>query len=123
SGHGSTERALAEVVSGNYFETLEVQPALGRVFNSNDETSPGANPVAVLSYGYWARHFGSDPEIVDKQIVVNGISLKVVGVTRAGFTGIQIGQLPDLFVPITMKPQMTPDWDGLDDRKDYWVAI
>jgi predicted permease len=123
SGHGSTERALAEVVSGNYFETLGVQPALGRVFSANDETAPGANPVAVLSYGYWTRHFGSDPEIVDKQIVVNGTSLKVVGVTRAGFTGIQIGQLPDLFVPITMKAQMTPNWNGLDDRKDYWVAI
>ena len=123
SGHGSTELAQAELVSSNYFEMLGVQPALGRVFSASDETAPGASPLAVLSYGYWARHFGSDPGILNKQIVVNGTSLTVVGVARAGFTGIQIGQLPDLFIPITMKAQMTPNWNGLDNRKDYWVAI
>ena len=123
SGLGSTQLALAELVSGNYFDTLGVQPALGRVLNANDETAPGGNPVAVLSYGYWTRQFGGDPGILNKQIVVNGTSLTVVGVARAGFTGIQIGQLPDLFVPITMKPQMTPNWNGLDNRKDYWIAI
>ena len=123
SGQGSTELAQAELVSGNYFEMLGVQPALGRVFSASDETAPGANTLAVLSYGYWARHFGSDPGILNKQIVVNGTSLTVVGVARAGFTGIQIGQLPDLFIPITMKAQMTPGWNGLDDRKDHWIAI
>ena len=123
SGQGSTELAQAELVSGNYFEMLGVQPALGRVFSASDETAPGANTLAVLSYGYWARHFGSDPGILNKQIVVNGTSLTVVGVARAGFTGIQIGQLPDLFIPITMKAQMTPGWNGLDDRKDYWIAV
>ena len=123
SGQGSTELAQAELVSGNYFEMLGVQRALGRVFSASDETAPGANTLAVLSYGYWARHFGSDPGILNKQIVVNGTSLTVVGVARAGFTGIQIGQLPDLFIPITTKAQMTPGWNGLDNRKDYWVAV
>ncbi|HWZ53141.1 MAG TPA: ABC transporter permease [Candidatus Acidoferrales bacterium] len=123
SGHGATELATAELVSGNYFEVLAVQPALGRVLSPNDETVPGANPLAVLSYGYWTRHFGSDTGIVGKQIVVNGTSLTVVGVTRSGFTGIQIGQLPDFFIPITMKAQMTPNWNGLDNRKDFWVAL
>jgi len=123
SGQGSTELAQAELVSGNYFEMLGAQPALGRVFNTTDETAPGANTLAVLSYGYWARHFGSDPGILNKQIVVNGTSLTIVGVARAGFTGIQVGQLPDLFIPITMKAQMTPGWNGLDERKDYWIAV
>ena len=75
SGHGSTELAQAELVSGNYFEMLGVQPTLGRVFSASDETAPGASPLAVLSYGYWARHFGSDSGILNKQIVVNGTSL------------------------------------------------
>jgi predicted permease len=123
SGQGSTELAQAELVSGNYFATLGVQPFVGRVFNSGDETAAGANPLAILSYGYWTRHFGSDPGILNKQIVVNGTSLTVVGVTRPGFTGIQIGQLPDLFVPITMKAQITPNWNGLDEPKDRWVAV
>src|SRR5690242_5972906 len=58
SGLGTTERAAGELVSGNYFETLEVTPALGRVFSEQDETASGANPVAILSYAYWTRHFG-----------------------------------------------------------------
>jgi predicted permease len=124
SAEGQTaEKSTGELVSGNYFEVLGVGPAVGRVLTAEDETAPGANPVAVLSYGYWARRFGGDPGILNKPLVVNGTSLIVVGVSRAGFGGIQVGQAPDLFIPITMKASMTPNWDGLADRKDHWVAI
>ncbi|HKW68726.1 MAG TPA: ABC transporter permease [Terriglobales bacterium] len=123
AGQGSTERASGELVSGNYFQVLGVAPALGRVFSLQDETAPGANPVAVLSYGYWARRFGRDPAVLNKQLTVNGTVLTVVGVARPGFTGVQIGQLPDIFIPITMKPQMTPNWNGLEDTKDNWISI
>jgi len=123
SGQGQTELANAELVTANYFEVLGVRPALGRVFNSQDETAPGANPVAVLSYGYWQRRFGRDPGILNKQLVVNGISMTVVGVVRPGFFGVQVGQTPEIFVPITMKAQMTPNWYGLADRQDHWLAI
>ena len=123
AGQGSTERARGELVSGNYFELLGVPPALGRVFSLQDETVPGANPVAVLSYGYWARRFGRNPSILNQQLTVNGTLLTVVGVARAGFTGVQIGQVPDVFVPLTMKPQMTPNWNGLESPNDHWLAI
>jgi len=123
AGQGSTERAVGELVSGNYFQVLGVTPALGRVFSLQDETAPGANPVAVLSYGYWTRHFGRDPAILNKQLTVNGTLLTVVGVARPAFTGVQLGAFTDVFIPITMKPQMTPNWNGLEDPKDHWVAI
>jgi predicted permease len=123
AGQGSTERASGELVSGNYFEVLGVPPVLGRVFSLQDETAPGANPVAVLSYGYWARRFGRDPAVLNQQLTVNGTVLTVVGVARPGFTGVQIGDLSDIFIPITMKPQMTPNWNGLENTKDNWVAI
>ena len=123
TGGGQTERANGELVSGNYFEVLGVHPALGRVLTPEDEGAPGANPVVVLSYSYWTRRFGSDPGILNKPLNVNGTPLTVVGVSHSGFTGIQIGQLPDIFVPITMKARMTPNWDGLNDLKDHWVAI
>jgi predicted permease len=119
----TAERSNGELVSGNYFEVLGVTPTLGRVFNSQDETAAGANPVAVLSYSYWTRRFGGDPGILNKELIVNGTALTVVGVTRPGFTGIQVGQVPDVFIPITMKAQMTPNWDGLAARDDHWVAI
>jgi predicted permease len=121
--NGQTERANGELVSGDYFEVLGVRPALGRMFSSDDETTPGANPVAVLSYGFWTRRFGNDPSVLNKQFIVNGASLTVVGVSRAGFDGVQVGELPDVFIPMTMKAQMTPNWDGLNDHTDYWLAI
>jgi predicted permease len=123
AGEGQSQLADGELVSGNYFQVLGVRPFLGRVLTAQDETAPGANPVTVLTYGYWSRHFGSDPNILNKQLAVNGSSLTVVGVARPGFTGIQVGQIPDLFIPITMKAQMTPNWDGLADRNDHWVTM
>jgi predicted permease len=123
SGQGDSQLANAELVSGNYFDVLGVTSSIGRVFGPGDETAKSANPVAVLSHGFWARHFGSNTQILNKQILVNGTSFTVVGVAQAGFNGVQVGQSPDLFVPITMKPQMTPNRDGLDTRRDYWVAL
>ena len=123
SAQGSSELGNGELVSGNYFTVLGVQPALGRVFDAGDETAPGANPVVVLSYGYWKRRFGLDPGILNKQLAVNGHPLTVVGVSRAGFSGVQVGLVPDLFIPMTLKAQMTPNWDGLADRDDHWLAM
>src|SRR6185369_6459211 len=123
AGEGSTERANGELVSGNYFEVLGVKPSLGRVLTPDDDQVPGAGQVAVLSHAYWSRHFGSDPGILNKNLVINDTPMTVVGVASAGFNGVQVGQTPDIFVPITMKARMTPNWDGLNDHRDYWLAI
>ena len=123
AGEGQTERANGELVSGNYFEVLGVRPALGRVFNQDDDRVAGAGHVVVVSHAYWTRHFGGDAGILNKTIIVNGTGMAVVGVTRAGFTGVQVGQTPDIFIPITMKAQMTPNSDGLNDHRDYWLAM
>lgn len=123
SGEGQTERAEGELVSGNYFDVLGVRPALGRLFTDEDDRVPGAGTVVVLSHGYWTRHFGADSGILNKTLTINGVPMTVVGVSRAGFSGVQVGQLPDIFIPITMKAQMTPNWDGLNDHRDYWLAI
>jgi predicted permease len=123
SGLGNTERGAGELVSGNYFEVLGVRPALGRIFGPQDETSAGANPVVVLSYGYWTRHFGNDPSVLNKQINVNGALLTVVGVSQPGFSGVEIGEQPDMFIPITMKQQIQPNSDPLEGRKNHWAAV
>ncbi len=124
SGQGATQSAHGALVSGNYFQTLEVQPSLGRVFTPADETAPGANTVAVLSYGYWSRQFGADPSILNKPLLVNGVPLTVVGVARKGFHGVQIGEIPDIFIPVTMKSQMMPT-EGLplEDHNDFWLPV
>jgi predicted permease len=120
---GQTERAEGELVSGDYFDVLGVKAALGRTFTPNDDLTLGAHPVVMLSHNFWSRRLASDPAVVDQTIIVNGQAMTVVGVTQPGFEGVQVGQRPDVFVPISMKAQMTPNWDGLNDRKDYWLSI
>jgi predicted permease len=121
--HGQTERGSGELVSGNYFDVLGVRPALGRLFTQEDDRVPGAQPVVVLSHAYWIRRFGGDPGILNQTLLVNNAELTVVGIAHAGFTGIQVGQSADIFVPLMMKKQMTPEHDGLQEWNNYWLAI
>ena len=118
-----TDRARAELVSGNYFDVLGVLPAVGRTLTASDDVVPGGHPVVVLSHGYWQRRFGGNAAILNKTVTVNGRAMTVVGVSRAGYAGIQPGRPADLFVPVQMKAQMTPTWDGMSDPRDYWLQI
>ena len=120
---GQTERANAELISGNYFETLGVHPALGRVLLPSDTIAPGSNPVVVLNYGYWQKRFGGNPGVLNQSLQVNDKLMTVVGVVQPGFNGIQLGMISDFYVPITMKSVITPNWDGLNDHLDYWVKV
>jgi len=121
--HGQTDRASGELVSGNYFETLGVHAAIGRVLTPADDQTQGAHPLAVLSHGYWTQHFGGDPSVLNRSVLINNTEMTIVGVAQQGFTGVQIGQAPDLFVPLMMKGQMTPLRNGLDDWNDHWLAV
>ena len=123
SSRGQTERGMGELVSGNYFEVLGVQPALGRVFTNDDDKTPGSNPVVVLSYGYWMQHFGADSSVLNQTLLVNNSQLTIVGVAQKNFTGIQVGQNPGFFVPLMMKAQMLPGRGNLEDWKDSWLAV
>ena len=120
---GRSERASGDIVSGNFFDVLGVGPAIGRVFNASDDRTPGAHPVAVLSYGYWQRRFGGDPAVLDQTLVVNGHPMTIIGVAAQGFTGMQVGSTSDVMVPMMMKAQMTPTWNDLDNRRSRWVTI
>jgi predicted permease len=121
--HSQTERAEAEIVSGNYFETLKVQPALGRPLMPSDTAAEGGNPVVVLGYGYWKKRFGSDPTILNQTLLINDHAMTVVGVLRAGFDGVELGRVPDVYIPVTMKASITPNWNGLENHKDYWITL
>ena len=114
-------RAL--LVSGNYFQVLGVGAAMGRVFDEQDDREPGAHPLVVLSHAYWTSRFGADPGMLNQTMVVNGRGMTIVGVAQKNFSGEMPGSTYDLFVPITMKKEMTPDWDAIKDRKDYWVTL
>ena len=121
--HGRTERGSGELVSGNYFEVLGVQPAIGRVFTLDDDRVPGGHPLVVLSHSYWTRHFGGDPNVLNKSVLVNNVEMTVIGVSRAGFSGVQVGQNPDIFVPMMMASQMTAGRDSLEGWNNYWMKV
>jgi putative ABC transport system permease protein len=121
--HGQTERATSELVSGNYFDVLGVRPALGRMFQQSDDVAPEANPIAVLSYGYWQRRFGGDPTILNQTIRLNNHPFTVVGVAARNFRSVVVGDAPDLFEPMLMKTQITPGWNDLDERRSRWLNI
>jgi predicted permease len=123
ASHGQTDRGSGELVTGNYFEVLGVQPAFGRVLSPADDDVQGAHPLVVLSHAYWTRHFGGDAGVLNQTVLVNNTEMTIVGVAQGGFTGIQVGQMPDIFVPMTMKGQMTPIRNGLDDWNDSFLAV
>ena len=115
--------AQAELVSGNYFDVLGVHPAAGRLFVQSDDTQPEANPIVALSYGYWQRRFGSDRQIIGQSILINGHAFTVVGIAPPSFQSVQMGYVPDIYVPITMKKTITPDEDDLLNRRSRWLNI
>jgi putative ABC transport system permease protein len=123
ASQGQTERGRAELVTGTYFEVLGVGPAIGRVFSQDDDRVPGGHPLAVLSYNYWTRRFGGDPSVLNKTVLINNVAMTIVGVSRAGFTGIQVGQTPDVFVPMAMASQMTFDPEALTGWNNYWMKV
>src|SRR5579862_248184 len=108
SAEGQTERISAELVSGNYFQVLGVEALIGRTLIPDDTRVADAEPVVVLSNGFWKRRFGSDPGIVGKTIRVDGYPMTVVGVTPAGFEGMEVGVAPEVRLPLTMFRAMIP---------------
>jgi len=121
--HKQPDLVGAELVSGNYFDVLGLQPALGRLFVAADDVVPDANPVVVLSFTYWQRRFATDPGIVNQSILVNGHPFTVVGVAQPGFHSVVMGDMPDVFVPMMMKMQIIPGRKDLDDRRSSWLNI
>ncbi len=121
---GQSERAVGELVSGNYFETLGVQPFLGRLIGPQDDRTPGAHPVAVLSFAYWQRRFGSDPAIVGKCLILNNNSIPIIGITPPRFYGTELARNPDIRVPMVMATVFRPvPANRLESPRHRWITV
>jgi predicted permease len=120
---GQTDRVTGELVSGTYFPVLGVGAAVGRLITPEDDRVRNGHPVAVLSYEYWRTRFGADSGVIGKTIVVNNYPFTIIGVSQAGFDGVDIGYAPGVRVPMMMKAKMTPSWDDLDNRRSRWANV
>jgi predicted permease len=111
------------MVSGSYFPTLGLRPALGRLLTPEDDKTIGANFVAVVSYSFWERNLGSDRSVLNQTITVNGQSMTLVGVAPEGFDGTTLGEKPKVYVPISMRGVINQGWTGFTNRRSYWVYV
>jgi predicted permease len=119
-----TERVGGELVSGNFYEVLGVRPWAGRLFTQDDDRTPGAHPVVVLSYRFWESRFNKDPNLIGKTILVNEQPMTVLGVTPPGFYGVDLSSNPDVRVPLMMTPVFNPlPPKKLQSRRNQWLSV
>src|ERR1700704_2797143 len=100
----AAQRASSHLVSGNYFSVLGVNALLGRVLTTEDD-KPGAPPAAVMSYGYWKTQGKSDPQVVNREVILNGTSFTIVGVAPPEFFGVRVRRSPDFWIPLVFQAQ------------------
>jgi predicted permease len=110
------EKANRQFVSGWMFDTFGLKPALGRLFTANDDVTPGAHPVAVLSHDYWTRRFAQDPNALGRTLRIGDELYRIIGVAEDRFTGTETGTVTDVFLPIMMKNPRT-----LLSATNFWM--
>ena len=113
----------AELVSGSYFSVLGVRPVLGRLLMSEDDQVPGSSPVVVLSYDFWQHQFGGAQDIVGRKALVNQYPMTVIGVAAPTFHGIDVGEVPSVWIPAVMSAQAIPGFETMLDRRTRWMQI
>ena len=124
--NGEAGVVQGEMVSGNYYQSLDVRTALGRPIQPSDDASPGSGAVVVVSDGFWTTHFGRSPSVIGKTIALNSAPFTIVGVNPPRFTGARnVNVSPEVFVPFSMQPILTPRRQGsiLNDVGIWWMQI
>ena len=123
SGHGDAHVVnRAEYVSGRYFETLRVNPALGRLLAAGDD-APSAAPAVALSFRYWRSEFGGARDVIGKTILLNRVPFTIVGVVEEQFDALSPGNPLDMWVPLAMAPRLEVPWDNRELDSAYWWLV
>ena len=117
------QTARVRLVSGDYFATLGVKPAAGRLFGGEADRTRGGSPVAVVSYAFWSRRFGLSPDALGQTLEIHHTAFEIVGVTPPGFFGETSGAAPDIWVPMLMQSAIYPGQDYLSASRQGVVNI
>jgi predicted permease len=118
-----SEIVRATLVSGTWFDTLSLKTTLGRPITPDDDRTVDAHPVVVLSHAFWQRRFGSDKNIIDRKILLNGKPMTVLGVAQPGFRGTDILNPSDLYLPLAMQRMLMPNSARLEDRHLFFLQV
>ncbi len=109
------------LVSGSYFQTLQVPAVLGRVFTPQDDRRGCGSPGAVISYGFWQKQFGGNASAIGSKVTLSGHPFEVIGVTPANFFGVEVGKSFDVAVLICSEAVIASR-NRLDMRDGWWLA-
>ncbi|MGB6688986.1 MAG: ABC transporter permease, partial [Terracidiphilus sp.] len=123
TGAGNPSMVWPYLVGGNYFDTLEVQPYLGRFFHASDEHGDNSMPYIVLNYDFWKSHFQGDPSAVGRTVEVNHHPYTILGVAPPGFRGTELFFSPAFFAPLVELPQFATGWNPLHERGPHFTAV
>jgi predicted permease len=115
---GATELVNGVIVTGNFFDVLGIAAAHGRLITVADDVMPGAHPVAVIGHAFWQARFAGRPDIVGREIRLNGHLFTIVGVAPAGFPGPQLGTVRNVYVPMMMQATMRPPRAGYSGEQN-----
>jgi len=113
--HVNGRTMAVTLVSGNFFDVVKIRPVMGRALLPSDDARSGATAVVVLSDKGWDRHFNRDPNVLGKSVLVDGAPFEIVGVTAAGFRGLEVTS-PDAWAPLSQLAQFRPKDRGREDR-------
>jgi predicted permease len=121
-GGGAVEPVQQQRVSGNFFSVLGAGVVVGRAITEADDNPASAQPGAVISYEFWRRRFGLDPNVVGRQVTVSDTALTIVGVAPPGFFGFEVGRKPDIWWPIKAANDETTR-QMLSQKDSWWLLM
>jgi putative ABC transport system permease protein len=119
---GSVSRVPGAIVTGGYYETLGLNPVLGRPLTREDDEA-AAPLVAVLSYGYWERQLARSSDVIGQAFRINGVPVTIVGVSPPGFVGANVGAIADITMAVAALPQVSPSAAPLLGTGNFWLRV
>lgn len=118
---GESELGSGQLVAGNYFSTLGVKAARGRLIAPEDDLTVGAHPVVVLSHAFWTRRLGGREDVIGSTLLLNAAPFTVIGVTPPAFTGVTVGLQPDVWAPMAMNRELHRDANWYEQRRGLFL--
>jgi putative ABC transport system permease protein len=109
--------------SGDFFSTLGVVPALGRVFSTADDRPGCGSPGAVLGHSYWQTEYGGEASAIGRKILLEGKPFEIIGVAQAGFFGIEVGKAFDVVIPVCAETLLNGESANTPKRDHWWLAV
>ncbi len=120
---GETRPVRGLFVSGAFFQVLGVEPVIGRTFSATDDRRGCGVPGAVISYSFWQRELGGDPDVIGRKLTLNFQKVDVIGVTPADFSGLEIGRSYDVAVPICSQATLWNAGNWLNEGTVWWLTV